>query len=340
MGKTAAATLIQYEVSTTSYDEALTDSGDHTVFTGTAEVWSNDNEGGFAPVIKPDGIVTGTNLITPHADNNKVSYAAFTAYVAGELITVSASTATITRASTGTHIINSIVCDYAGTITVVAGAEGTSFSTTRGGNGGPPYIPAGKIEIGQIKTSSQTAAAITANEIFQSPNDYTQERYNYPMWYSPRTLGFGNQADDSDKEHAHLEFMKALDTRHTDDVTKKIYVEVYEPDFADLEETTDWVPAEASPSASSKQKHRITTATVTKSLGSASLKVYWEDPITHPFRKLEGHTLTFKVFPDENLTGYELTQGSVGFKSFNPVADDMGADVTIAATTATVRFDS
>jgi hypothetical protein len=334
--KTAGNALIQYESSVTEYTEALTDSGDHTVFNGTPDVYSNN--GSLAPVIMPDGIVTGVGILTPHVDDDKLSYSAFTAYVSGELKTVTASTVTITRASVSDYVINSIQYDGS-TVSAVKGVEGDAFVTTRGSAGGPPYIAVGSIEIGQVKTTSQTAAPVETSEIFQSANGGTQERYDYPNFYTPDALGQGNAADDADKVNAFVEFVKALPASHTGDVVKGVYAVLNEPDFTDIEVSDSWVPASETPSSSSQQVYRRTTATPTKSLGTAGFTIYWSDPTTNPLRKLDGKTLTFKFFPDADITTeYELTQGVVGFAPTYGATEDMQAAVTIAASSKTITF--
>lgn len=337
MAKTAQNALIQYESSTTEYDEALTDSGDNQIFTGTADIWSRN--GDLAPTIKPDGIVTGTGILTTHATNDTLNYSAFTAYVAGVLKSVTASTVTITRASTDTHVINSI--QYNGTsVSSVKGAEGTSFSTTRGANGGPPYIAVGSIEIGQVKTDAQAAAAIASDEILQSANSGTQERYDVPTWEVPiKTMGDGNLADSTAETNAYMKFSTALATSHTGDTTKAVHAVTNDPTFTDIQESLDWVPAETSYSTSSTQIYRRTIGTATSTLGTGGFTLFMDNPATDALRKLRGKLLTFKFFHDYNTTDeYELVQGYVGFASSNPVDDNMSAAISISADQEVVTF--
>ena len=71
---------------------ALINAGDDRTFTYPgATVWSNNEDG--QPVVRPNGIVSGRNLLSTHADNDKVTVAAFTAYSGGVLYSVSAGTA-------------------------------------------------------------------------------------------------------------------------------------------------------------------------------------------------------------------------------------------------------
>src|SRR5690554_7331548 len=58
----------------------LTDTGDAQLFESGEELWSQ--AAGFAPVVRPDGVVTGAD-ITPASGNDSVAVAAFTAFVGG-----------------------------------------------------------------------------------------------------------------------------------------------------------------------------------------------------------------------------------------------------------------
>lgn len=338
MAKTAAQTLIGYEDTLTEIAEQLTDSGDHTVFSGTAETWSGD--GDYAPQILPDGIVNATSalIVTPGTAADTVDAAEFTAYFAGTETTCGAESALSTpRPSVSNFVIHIVThdgTDYA----VVTGTEGTSFSTTRGTAGGPPLIPVGSIQVAQVKMSSQTSAVVLASEISQSASQGTQERFDTPGWET-YNLGLGNQTFADAEKNAHVKFNSALPLTHTANVPKRVYCVVNEPDYTTVQESLDWVPSEPQISATSTQKHRKTTNTTSESLTSASFNIYWNNPTTDALRKKEGRKLTFKVWPDQNITDeYELTQGYISFTSTNPVAADMGAAATVVSETQTVRF--
>jgi len=140
---------------------AMTDSGDHQYFTiSGGTVWSGKS--GFTPDVRPNGIVSGRNLLSAGTTNDTVRIAAFTAYALGSLNTVTATSATIGRPTTaGYYQINSITMASDGSIAVVAGtSHASAFSETRDASGGPPYIPVNSVELGQIRTTSSTAAAI------------------------------------------------------------------------------------------------------------------------------------------------------------------------------------
>lgn len=292
MGKTGANVLIQREAGQTKYEEELT-SSDNQIFTGTGKVWSGKS--GFSPSIIPDGIASGTNIFSPTTTNNEVEWDAFTAYVGNELKTVAADSATITRASTDTHIQNAFVYDGS-SMSVIQGSEGTSFSSTPGAAGGPPYIPVGSILCAIVKTNEQAAAVIDPAELFQSANDNTQERFDYPLWGNPINLGYGKKADSAAEKKAHIKFNSALPLIHTGDTAKKVYGNYYDVVFADIDESDNWVPATSSPSVSSKQIYRKTTATASFAINAASFTMYVNDSVADPFRALEGETLTFRTY--------------------------------------------
>ncbi len=67
---------------------AMDDSGDHAVHTVSGgTVFSNKS--GFEPQIRPNGVVSGRNLITPHTTTETISVAAVTAYALGVLLNIS-----------------------------------------------------------------------------------------------------------------------------------------------------------------------------------------------------------------------------------------------------------
>ena len=142
---TAENAKLQYEAGQTSTSmTALTNSGDETTFTSAASLWSK--RAGYAPVVRPNGLLTG-GAITPSATNDVVNVAAMTLNLNGVVTTVSAGTATVTRGvSSDTHNITSITINSSGAITAVSGTDGTTFSETRGAAGGPPLIAVDSVD--------------------------------------------------------------------------------------------------------------------------------------------------------------------------------------------------
>ena len=73
---TAENAKLEYEAGQAAVAmSALTDSGGATVFTSAAATWSGRS--GYAPVVRPDGLLTG-GAITPAVTNNVVNVAALT----------------------------------------------------------------------------------------------------------------------------------------------------------------------------------------------------------------------------------------------------------------------
>ena len=178
---TAENSVLYYEAGQTYVPMSeLTDSGDHKTFDSNAECWSD--EAGFSPVIKPDGVLTGL-VVTPAASesNNLVDVSAGTLNLAGVVTTLSASADKACLRGSGSDIcrINSITITSAGAVAVVSGVAHTAFSEVRGATGGPPYIPAGSVEIAQVRFSSITAAPVAGSQIMAVPNRH-REMANYP----------------------------------------------------------------------------------------------------------------------------------------------------------------
>lgn len=325
MGKTnsAANAKLQYEAGQELVDmAAMTDSGDHKTFsTDGTTFWSNKS--GYEPKIYPDGLETG-GAVTPGAAVDDVSVAALTCYLAGAKTSVSANGAvSVTRPAAspaGLKNINSITINSAGAIAVVTGTDGSAFSTTRGAAGGPPLIPAGSIEIAQVKLTSATPAVIETSEIFQVIGTHC-ERYDYPVW-------------DEDPFNGTITFASALPAIHSGSPAtyKGVYAEVYEPIFSDIEPAADFKPPENSHSVSSTPVYGGTVGSSSSSLGQGSFKAFLKDGVTDPLIALEGETLFFRHFPDRNKTPYIICQGKLGISRTFPAGDNIQADCTISAT--------
>jgi len=321
------------------YTEA-TDSGDQTVFTVSGKTVFSDKSG-YELSVRPDGVVTGRNMLSTHATNDTVTIAGFTCYLAGVLTTVTATTDTITRPDSAVSKVNSITVNSSGGIAVLAGDNGstTAFSSTRGAAGGPPYIPVGSIEIGQIRVTSDTAAAITSDEIFQTVGTHV-ERFDYPTW-TVNNIGDGDAATVSSKKNAYIEFDAEIgDGIHTGDEYKPVYVRGYTPIFSEISRSVDFVPAENTHSVSSTQVYNGTVGSSATSLGQASFTAMLDDGVTDALVANVDEILTFKFFPNRNKTPYMLTQGKLGIASTFPAADQIQASATISAEQKTTRFSS
>lgn len=298
---------------------ALTNSGDETTFTSAASLWSN--RAGYAPVVRPNGLLTG-GAITPHAsDNDKVNVAALTLNLNGVVTSVNAGTATITRGqSTDTHNITSITINSSGAITAVSGTDGTAFSETRGAAGGPPLIAVDSVEIGQVRTTSVSAALVTAAEIFQVVGTHT-ERADFPLY----TVNY---------QSGSVTFLAALPEIHTGPVPKKVFASYYAPIFADISLASEFIPPETTHSVTSTQIYGTTLGSTASTLGQGSFTAYLQDGVSDALVTLKNAVLWFKFFPDRYKSSYILTQGKLGISRTFPAGDNIQAACTISASAA------
>ena len=258
---TAENAKLQYEAGQNAVAmSALTDSGDHTLFTSAATLWSG--KAGNAPVIRPNGLLTG-GALTTNATNNLVTVAALTCNLAGVVTSVAgASSPAITRPATNVSKVNSITVNSSGALAVVAGTDGatTAFSETRGAAGGPPLIPVGSIEIGQVRVTTSAAGLIAASEIFQVVGTHV-ERADFPLWDTSNATG-------------SITFLGALPLIHTGSVPKAVYASYSTPIFADVALASDFVPPETSHSISSTQVYGTTLGATSSTLGQGSFTAY------------------------------------------------------------------
>jgi hypothetical protein len=325
MANTAENAKLMYEAGQTHVAMvALSDDGDHKTFNSGAQLWSDKSS--YSPVIRPNGLISG-GAITPGSANDTVDVAALTCYLAGELKSVAAASGvSVTRAITDTHIINSITVDSTGAIVVIAGSEGTSFSETRGAAGGPPYIPTDSIEIGQVRLSSNAAAAVTADEIFTTVGTH-RERWDYPLWNVEYARVSGGALG-----YAGITFLSELPLIHTGGVPKAVYAEYYTPNFAELFEIEGMKLPETSHSVSSTQVYGGTVGATSMSLGQGSFTAYLQDGVSDALVQLKDEKLWFKFYPDRYKSAYALCQGKLGITRTFPAGGSISATCTISAT--------
>lgn len=314
--------IIRYEAGQTPQAfEALSDSGDATTFESSFSPWSNAS--GYEPTIAPYGLLTGGEITPNEGTNDSVSVAALTASMAdasgadsdGE-ISVSADNVAVTRPSVDTHVIVSITVNDSGALAAVDGSEGTSFSETRGANGGPPYIPDGSIEIGQVRMDSQSSADIDEDEIYATDGLHV-ERSDYPVY----TVNYAKGT---------IEFAEALPEIHTGDIPKQVWVKGYTPQFSPVPNSSDWVPAESTYSINSTDTYDGPVGSSSSSLGQASFTVQTKDNVSDPFIQQKGENLWIEYRPDRDKTKpRQITQGIIGISRSNPAGGGTSASVTV-----------
>lgn len=302
---------------------ALSDSGDAKTFESGAALWSRRS--GYAPVIRVDGLRTGGDVsVAASGGNNMVDVSAATAFVAGADVSASAQTdLTCARPTTSDYVIYSITLDSAGTFAAVKGTEGSSFSESRGVAGGPPLIAATKIEVGQVRYSSQTAGKVEASEIKQVVGVH-RERYDNPIYTPNYRTG-------------EIVFNAALPAIHTGTVPKGVYASYASPIFAEVPKGSDFQPSETSHSVSSTQIYGTTLGSTSSSLSQATFTAYLEDGVSDPLVKLKNETLWFRFYPDKFKTAYILEQGKFGISRTFPAGDEIQASCTISPESAGVE---
>jgi hypothetical protein len=317
---TAENAKLQYEAGQNAVAmSALTNSGDETTFTSAASLWSGRS--GFAPVVRPNGVLTG-GTVTTHATNNLVTVAALTLNLNGVVTSVGAGTGTVTRPATAVSKVCSITINAAGAIAVVAGTDGatTAFSETRAAAGGPPLIPVDSVEIAQVRMTSNTAAVIAAAEIYQVVGLH-RERADFPLYDIKYATG-------------SVTFLDALPEIHTGTLPKKVFASYASPIFADVALASDFVPPETSNSVASTQVYGTTLGSTSSTLGQGSFTAYLQDGVTDALVTLKNETLWFKFYPDRYKTPYLLTQGKLGIARTFPAGDNLQAACTISASAA------
>lgn len=318
---------------------AMTDSGDHQYFTVSGgTIWSGKS--GYVPDVRPNGIVSGRNILSAGTTNDTVRVAAFTAYSKGTLNTVTATSATISRPSTaGYYKINSITMASDGSIAVVAGTQATSaFVETRNANGGPPYIPVNSVEIGQVRISSSTAADIDSTEIFQVVGTHV-ERYDNPVW-TESNVGKGQAASVSAETSAHVKFASAVPLIHTGGVAKKIYMSYYSPIFSEVQKAYDFKPIENSHSVTSQQYYRGTIGSVSSTIGQGGFTALLDDGVTDSLVAEKDAKLTVRFYPNINSSPYVLSQALLGLTRSYPADGQIQASVTMTGEELSAEFQS
>jgi hypothetical protein len=308
---------------------ALTNSGDNTVFESNATLWSLRS--GYEPDIRPNGLRTGGD-ITPAASNtaDAVDVAASTAYQDGDDKSVSGSTdLAVTRPTTDPYKKDSIVIDGTGSYAVVAGTEGTGFSDSRGAAGGPPYIPDGQIEVGQVWMSATSSGQITEDQIYQVVGTH-QERYDFPLW-------------EVDAFNAQVNFLSALPLIHepsTDPTPKNVYAAYATPLFSQIQLASEFVPPENSHTVNSTQVYGTTLGNTSKSLNQGSFTAYLQDGVTDPVIKLKDEQLWFRFRPDRAKSQKIFANGKLGVGRSFPAGDNMSASCTISAESEAQEVES
>jgi hypothetical protein len=223
--------------------------------------------------------------------------------------------------------IHSLTVNSSGALAVVSGYEGSSFSTTRGVPGGAPFIPVGSIEIGQVRYTSGTGAAVTAAEIFQTEGTH-KEMSDFPVW-------------EEDWLNGEITMSAAIPAIHTGSTTKKVYAAYYTPVFAEVANGSDFVPAETTHSVSSTQIYGGTIGARSSSLGQGSFACRLPRAgVGDGLVKMKNKNLWFKFHPDRYKDSHLMTQGVLGIARTYPAGDSIVINCTISPEAATDEVEA
>jgi len=314
--------IVSYESGQTPYPfEALTTTN-NTDFVSTFSPWSN--VAGSEPVVAPYGLLTGGALSGTSTDN-QVAVTALTASMAGVsgadafgVITVAGGTVLASRGAGATPFrITSVTVTDAGALAAVPGTAGGAFVATRGAAGGPPLIPVGSIEIGQIYLAAEADAPIISGQIYAVDGLHV-ERADYPVYQIDYARG-------------QVTFATALPLIHTGPAPKKVYAKGSTPLFAPVPRASDWTPAESTYSINSADTYDGPVGSASSSLGQASFSAILRDGITDGFLAQKGKTLWFQFQPDRDKSlPKQLTQGILGIsRSFPAGGGSFSASCTV-----------
>ncbi len=333
---TAENSLLYFEIGQSLVSmAALVDAGDHKTFNSAAEIWSD--ESGFAPVVKPDGVLTGL-VVAPAITgaNDKVDLSVGTLNLAGIVTTLTASSDITCLRGADTDIcrINSITITSAGAVAILSGIAHTAFSEDRGANGGPPFIPVGSVELAQVRLPSITAAPVAAGEIYAIPNRHREMAY-YPSILKTEFIREQNTTIGL----AGVVLSPALMLNHTGNTTKNVCAQYYEPEFSELPKAADFQPAANSMSTTSQPFYGGVIGEVSTSLKAGKFKAFLDNGISDPILAKEGKKIWIKYFVDRLQTdNYILTQGFLGINVQYPARGSIVADFTINANDPGMRI--
>lgn len=216
--------LVKIEDTATAISAAMmTDAGDRQTFSSSGTRFSlceNDSNGADRrPVVRPDGLRNGC-LVVPSLSgaNDSIDIYPGTAWKGNSQITVSQVTdLSITRPSATKNRIASVVINSSGAVAVIDGTDGTGFSEMRGLAGGPPYIPAGEVELATVKMNSDTPASLKEEEVIFAPE----------ICHAPGFTLLPYTAE--------IKFNGPLPAIHTGGTAKNVWITMHEPVLAQLD---------------------------------------------------------------------------------------------------------
>jgi len=207
----------------------MADSGDGRFFTcgGARFSLCEKDENGIdrTPGVRPDGVRNGC-FVSAAADGlaDAVDVGHGTAWIGYAPVTVqAAANVAVPRPASGMKKTSSVALDATGAVSVIGGTDGAGFSAARGAAGGPPFVPAGKIELATVALS-HNAAAVKEEEISFMPEYSHAPEYGL----SPYSCG--------------VRFFAPLPAIHEGGVARNVWITWDEPIMAAVDAVSLRVP--------------------------------------------------------------------------------------------------
>lgn len=277
----------------------------------------------YEPIVRLDGIISGCELSSLTTSNNAVEISSGSYYLQGSKVTISANTAESLARPTvsGNVIVTAVSVDSSGNITKTAGSEGTT-STTRGGAGGPPYVPVDEVLLGYITLgykSTSAGAVVASNEI----DNASKERTSIPSY---KVI-----YHDSDNLYGIIEFDAALDTIHASDVTRNVYAQYWAPaDFVSVGDAKD-ISIDESPTVQSSQAYGddYARSAIGTLAWSGSFDFYFDKVDDSIIDLIKNSKRWLKFYPDGDNTEHLTGRAIIAASHSMPVDDTMNGSVTL-----------
>lgn len=320
---TAENAKLEYEAGQNSVAMSELSTTDNVTYTTGSSLFSNRS--GFAPDVKPNGLLTGGAVTGSTVSLNQVNVASCTINLNGVVESVAGTNLTIVRPLTDVAQVFSVVVDALGSYAIEEGVEGGSgaFSETRGAAGGPPYIATDDVEVAQIRVNESASAYITSAEIFSVVGLHT-ERADFPIF-------------NINYDQGTIEMLSAVPANHVGDVGKAVYAAYATPIFGEITLASDFTPPETTNSVTSTQIYGTTLGSTSSTLGQGSFTAFLNDGVTDALVTLKNEVLWFRFFPNKFASANILSQGKLGISRTFPAGDNIQAACTISASEAAIE---
>lgn len=291
----------------------------------------------YEPDVKLDGVVSGL-ILTASITVDAVDFSAGIVNIKGVEVTVAASTlSSIGRPTIDGNVIqNAVVVDENGTVTAVAGIEGTT-SNTRGAAGGPPFLPLDQVLLGYVILGYVAATGgviITAAEIDAA----SKERSDIPGYKILYHDGQDERNPNGSNEGC-IDFTSVLDQIHNtlDDPTgatgaaadRNVYCSWRTPVFEEIPDCMDVTKGETLATINTlAYGDTYEEKAVSTPSWSASFSYYWSK-VNDIIDVVKNTKRFFKLYPDRDNAQHWLGVCTITANHNVPVSDALQGDVTM-----------